>query len=128
MCGLCNRLNVFLLTRDVEGGFVFASLQSQTGQSLLQRFGEATGDLTTFYVVTNYRSESPALLSKSRAALFVVSRLGGFWPALGTFGVLPTAMLDAVYDLIARYRYRFFGRDETCPVPAPEHRQRFIDI
>jgi predicted DCC family thiol-disulfide oxidoreductase YuxK len=60
--------------------------------------------------------------------LFVVSRLGGFWPALRVFGVLPTAMLDAVYDLIARYRYRLFGRYETCPVPATEHRERFIDI
>ena len=128
MCGLCNRLNLFLLTRDVQEVFSFASLQSRTGQSLLQRFGKATGDLTTFYVVTDYRADSPALLSKSRAALFVVSRLGGVWPALGVFGVLPTAILDAVYDLIARQRYRFFGRYETCPVPAAEHRQRFIDI
>lgn len=128
MCGLCNRLNVFLLTRDVQAVFAFASLQSQTGQSLLQRFGKATEDLTTFYVLTDYRAESPELLAKSRAALFVVSRLSGFWPALGTVGVFPTAMLDAVYDLIARYRYRFFGRYETCSVPAPEHRQRFIDI
>ena len=128
MCGLCNRLNVFVLTRDVQGVFAFASLQSQTGQSLLKRFGKATEDLTTFYVLTDYRAESPVLLAKSRAALFVASRLGGLWPALGTFGVLPTAMLDAVYDLIARYRYRVSGRYETCPVPAPEHKQRFIDI
>jgi predicted DCC family thiol-disulfide oxidoreductase YuxK len=79
-------------------------------------------------VITNYCAESPVLLAKSRAALFVSSTLGGWWPMLGVFGVLPTAILDAAYDLIARYRYRFFGRYETCPVPAPEHRQRFIDI
>lgn len=128
MCGLCNRLNAFLLTRDAHGVFAFASLQSQTGQSLLRRFGKATVDLTTFYVVTNYRAESPALLAKSRAAFFVLSMLGGVWPALGVFRMLPTAVLDAAYDQIARYRYGFFGRYETCPVPAPEHRQRFIDI
>lgn len=81
VCGLCNRLNLFLLTRDVEGVFAFASLQSQTGQSLLRRFDKATEDLTTFYVIANYCAESPVLLAKSRAALFVASRLGGFWPA-----------------------------------------------
>jgi predicted DCC family thiol-disulfide oxidoreductase YuxK len=128
LCGLCNRLNAFILTRDAQEDFGFASLQSPTGQSLLRRFGLATSGLTTFYVVTDYSADSPELLAKSRAALFVLSRLGGVWPALGVFGVLPTAILDAAYDLIARYRYRLFGRYEACPMPAPEHKQRFIDV
>jgi len=66
VCGLCNRLNGFLLPRDRDGVFAFASLQSATGRSLLSQFGKDAAGLSTFYVVTNYRSDSTALLSKSR--------------------------------------------------------------
>src|SRR5437660_10678298 len=72
VCGLCNRLNAFLLTRDTRGVFDFASLQSAAGQSVLRRFDRNAEDLTTFYVVTDYRSESSALLSKAGPALFVM--------------------------------------------------------
>ena len=64
VCALCNRLNNFVLPRDNRGVFDFASLQSAMGRSALQRFGRNPDDLNTFYLVTNYRSESSALLSK----------------------------------------------------------------
>jgi predicted DCC family thiol-disulfide oxidoreductase YuxK len=128
VCGLCNRLNQFVLPRDRRGTFDFASLQSGMGRSVLRRFGKNPGDLNTFYVVTNYRSDSPALLSKSRASLFLVKELGGPWRWLGLFGVLPTALLDWGYDLVARNRYRFFGRYETCLMPSDEYKTRFIDV
>jgi predicted DCC family thiol-disulfide oxidoreductase YuxK len=128
VCGLCNRLNAFVLPRDTSGIFAFASLQSATGQSLLKRFGKTTSDLDTFYVVTNYRSDSPGLLAKSRAALFVLSTLGGIWRSFAPFRVLPAWLLDIGYDLIARNRYRFFGRYDTCLVPTPQYKQRFIDV
>src|SRR5437667_1872938 len=72
--GLCNRLNNFVLARDTRAVFDFASLQSTVGRSTLARFGRNPEDLNTFYLVTNYRSESPALLSKASAALFVTKR------------------------------------------------------
>jgi predicted DCC family thiol-disulfide oxidoreductase YuxK len=128
VCGLCNRLNTFLLPRDVDAVFAFASLQSEAGQSLLKRFGRASDSLDTFYVVTNYRSASPVLLAKSRAALFVLTTLGGFWRWLALFGVLPSTLLDRAYDVIARNRYRILGRSETCLLPAPEYKTRFIDV
>jgi predicted DCC family thiol-disulfide oxidoreductase YuxK len=128
VCGLCNRLNAFLLPRDPSGIFAFASLQSATGQSLLKRFGKPTADLDTFYVVRNYRSESPDLLAKSRAALFVLSTLGGIWRLSAPFRLLPASLLDIGYDLIARNRYRFFGRYETCLLPTSQYKQRFIDV
>ena len=128
VCGLCNRLNNFVLPRDARGLFDFASLQSAAGRSALERFGRNPEDLDTFYVVTNYRTQSPALLSKADAALFVMTRLGAPWRWLGLFGMLPTALLDWVYDLIARYRYRLFGRTETCVMPSAEYKQRFIDV
>lgn len=128
VCGLCNRLNQFVLLRDTRAVFDFASLQSITGRSILQRFGRDIGNLTTFYVVTNYRSESPALLSKARATSFVMKTLegGGMW--LRAFRILPKALLDLGYGLIARNRYRIFGRYESCLVPSAEFRKRFIDI
>lgn len=128
VCGLCNRFNTFLLPRDRDSVFAFASLQSAVGQSVLKRFGKATDDLDTFYLVTNYRSESSVLLAKSRAALFVLTTLGGVWRSFGLFRVLPSGLLDAVYDVIARNRYRLFGRYETCVNPSPEYKQRFIDV
>jgi predicted DCC family thiol-disulfide oxidoreductase YuxK len=128
VCGLCNRLNTFVLPRDAEGVFDFASLQSATGQSLLKRFGRNPEDLNTFYVVTSYRSESSVLLSKAEAGLFVMKALGVPWRWLGLFRVLPIRSLNAAYDLVARNRYRLFGRHETCLLPSAEYRSRFIDV
>jgi predicted DCC family thiol-disulfide oxidoreductase YuxK len=128
VCGLCNRLNQFVLPRDIAGVFAFASLQSGAGRSALARFGRSSGDLNTFYVVTNYRSAAPRLLSKAAAGLFVMKTLGAPWRWLGLFGILPQALLNFGYDLIARNRYRLFGRADTCLVPSPEYRQRFLDV
>jgi len=124
VCALCNRLNNFVLPRDNRGVFDFASLQSAMGRSALQRFGRNPDDLNTFYLVTNYRSESSALLSKASAALFVMKKLGDPWRWLGLLGVL----MDRVYDLTARYRYRLFGRYESCLMPSAEYKKRFIDL
>jgi predicted DCC family thiol-disulfide oxidoreductase YuxK len=94
----------------------------------LQRFGRNPEDLNTSYLVTNYRSESPALLSKTSAALFVIKKLGDPWRWLGLFEVFPSALLDRAYDLTARHRYRLFGRYESCLMPSAEYRKRFIDL
>lgn len=128
VCGLCNGLVRFLLPRDTDGVFVFASLQSAIGQSFVRQFAETADDLTTFYVITNYRSASPVLLAKSRAALFVSETLSGFWRTARLLRLVPPALLDRVYDLVARHRYRLFGRSDTCPLPAPGDRHRFIDL
>lgn len=127
VCGLCSRLNAFVLKRDSKGIFAFASLQSETAQSLLQRFGRAPDALDTMYVVVDYRSQSAVLLAKSNAALFVAATAGGGWRWLGIFRVLPVWFRDQVYNLIARNRYRVFGKYETCLLPTPEYRRRFID-
>jgi predicted DCC family thiol-disulfide oxidoreductase YuxK len=84
-------------------------------------------DLSTFYVVVDYRTQQARRLSKSRAALFAISALGWPWKAAGLFGILPAAFLDRLYDLIAGNRYRVFGRHHHCLIPQPEYRSRFID-
>ncbi len=128
VCGLCNRLNRFVLKRDTIGVFQFASLQSRLGQSLLRGYGTDPGNLKTLYVVVNYGSQSPVLLSKSRAALFVLKTLGGPWRLAAILGVFPRRLLDWAYDLVARHRYAVFGRYESCLMPSPEYKNRYIDV
>jgi predicted DCC family thiol-disulfide oxidoreductase YuxK len=83
--------------------------------------------LDTFYIVANYRSESPALLSKTRAAFFVMEILDCDG-ALRALRMFPNALLDLGYDLIAFNRYRMFGQSESCLMPSAEFMKRFIDI
>jgi predicted DCC family thiol-disulfide oxidoreductase YuxK len=127
VCGLCSRLLQFLLAHDHRGVFRFASLQSTTGQAMVARAGGEPQALSSFYVVANYRSPEARALTRSRAALFVAGQLGWPWTAARLLGVLPKALLDRAYDLVARSRYRIFGRFDQCLVPSPEHRGRFVD-
>jgi predicted DCC family thiol-disulfide oxidoreductase YuxK len=127
VCGLCNRLVRFVLAHDHRAIFSFASLQSAIGRTMVERFGGDPRDLNSIYVLANYRTPRINPFAKSRAVLFIASELGWPWKALCVAGVLPTTMLDSIYDLVARHRYRIFGRSETCPVPDPQVRNRFID-
>jgi predicted DCC family thiol-disulfide oxidoreductase YuxK len=127
VCGLCSRLVQFVLMHDRECVFDFASLQSPTGRALVERAGGNPEDLSTFYAFPDYRAPEARPLTKARAALFVMYALGWPWKMARLFGVLPTALLDRLYDLVARNRYRVFGRREHCLIPSPEYRSRFVD-
>lgn len=127
VCGLCSRLVQFVLERDPGGEFRFAPLQGSFARALLLRHGRDPEALDTLYVVIDASTPSERLLCKARGGLFILRQLGGGWRAAGVLGVLPTVLLDFGYDLIARVRYRLFGKYDTCRVPAPEHLDRFID-
>jgi predicted DCC family thiol-disulfide oxidoreductase YuxK len=126
VCGLCSRLLQFLLDHDHRSVFRFASLQSATGRAMVERFGGNPDDLTSFRVVANYRDEA-RMFSRSSAALFVARELGWPWKAATAMGVMPAAILDHIYNLVARTRYGLFGRFDVCLTPRPEFRRRFID-
>jgi predicted DCC family thiol-disulfide oxidoreductase YuxK len=127
VCGLCNSLLQFLLTHDRRGVFVFASLQSRTGRAVVESLGGDPADLTSFYVLANYRTDGSRILARSQAALFVAGQLGWPWKAAVIARVLPNAVLDRAYDVIARNRYRVFGRFGQCLAPRSEFRGRFIE-
>lgn len=127
VCGLCNRLLQFLLEHDRRAAFSFASLQSPAGRALVERFGGNPDELSSFHVVANYRASHARMFSRSSAALFVASQLGWPWKLAVLLRVLPAASLDRVYNVIARNRYRMFGRYEQCPTPRPEFRDRFVE-
>ena len=127
VCGLCSRLLQFLFKHDRRAVFVYAALQSATGRATVQRFGGNPDELTTFYVLADYRTDGARLLTRSSAALFVAREMGWPWKAAAFLTALPRPIRDHAYDLVARSRYRLFGRVEYCAIPRPELRRRFID-
>ena len=123
VCGLCNRMVRFILERDANDSFRFAALQGAYARALLASHGKDPDDLDTVYVWT----DDGRLLSRAAAALFVLKEIGGPWRLLAAAKVLPMSVLDRWYDRVARSRYRVFGRLETCPVPDPRWRAKFLD-
>jgi predicted DCC family thiol-disulfide oxidoreductase YuxK len=129
VCGLCNRLVQFVLRRDHDAVFRFASLQSALAAHILTRHGANPNDLDTFYVVVNYNEDGEALLSRSDAVIEVLKQLGGIWRvAAFALGIVPRFLRDWAYRVVARNRYRVFGRYDTCPLPSEATRSRFLDI
>jgi predicted DCC family thiol-disulfide oxidoreductase YuxK len=128
VCGLCNRLVQFLLAHDHRAVFAFAALQSATGRAIVERCGGNADDLTSFYVLANYRTDHSRMFNRAGAALFIAGELGWPWKkAAALMRVVPRAILDRLYDAVARSRYRVFGRYDQCLMPRPEFRSRFVD-
>jgi predicted DCC family thiol-disulfide oxidoreductase YuxK len=127
VCGLCHRLNRFVLARDRAERFRFAALQSDLARKILTRHGRDPRDLDTLYLVLGHGRPDERLLRKSDAALWILRELGGPWRAAGALRVVPRPLRDVGYDLVARTRYRLFGRYDACPLPDPRHRARFLD-
>ncbi len=127
VCGLCNRSVKFILAHDRPGLFRFAPLQGPFAAGVLARHGKDPTRLETVYVVLEPGRPTERLLSKARAALFVLKSLGGAWGASRVFGLLPDGLLNVGYDLVARSRYRLFGKSDACLLPDPAVRTRFLD-
>lgn len=122
VCNLCNASVQWVLKRDRKGAFRFASLQSETGQELLKAFGFSQKNFDTVVLIDGGR-----IYTRSDAPLEVVRRLGGGWPLLTVFKIIPLAVRNAVYDWVACNRYRWFGKREACMLPRPEWKDRFLD-
>jgi predicted DCC family thiol-disulfide oxidoreductase YuxK len=129
VCGLCNRLVQFVLRRDRNAIFRFASLQNAFATPILTRHCASPNNLDTVYVVMNYELPDEYLLSRSEAILFVLKQLASRWQALASLlQLLPKSLRDAVYNAVARRRYRIFGRTEACMLPPDQGRNRFLDL
>lgn len=127
VCALCNGLVTFILARDRTGVFRFSSLQGDFARETLARHGRDPDALDTLVVVVDPGSPRERLLDRSTAALFVLQRLPGIWRFAGrAMAILPSALRDVGYRLVARTRYRTFGKYDVCPVPPPEVRDRFL--
>lgn len=128
VCGLCNRLVQFILQRDTHDRFRFASLQSEFARELLTRHGRDANDLDTMYVVKDHGQATESLLTRSDAILFTLSQLGGIWKLPAAARVVPRSLRNVAYGIVARNRYRVFGKHESCMLPEPKHRAKFLDV
>lgn len=123
VCNLCDASVNFIIDRDPQGALHFASLQSATGQRLLLEHGRG-GELPDSLVLL----DAEGVWVESDAALRVAKLLTGPWKAVCVARVLPKRLRDVLYRLIARNRYRLFGRRDACRIPTPELRARFLDL
>ena len=128
VCGLCNRLTQFVLQRDRDDRFRFASLQSPFAARVLGRHEVNPGDLDTVYVVLDFDQPGEHLVSRSDAVLVILQNLGGSWRLSATLSrTLPQGLRNWLYNLVARHRYSVFGKLEACQLPDARHAQKFLD-
>lgn len=126
VCGLCDRFVQFLIQIDRHDRLRFAALQSDLGTRLLRDAGRDAGALETVIVIADYGIPSQRLLDRSDAAIFAIASAGGLYGAAVGLRIFPRFLRDAVYRLIARSRYRIFGRFDACPIPTPATRAKFL--
>jgi predicted DCC family thiol-disulfide oxidoreductase YuxK len=122
VCNLCNRSVQFIIKRDKKKQFLFASLQGKTGGELLKKFDLPANVFNSFILI-----EGENIYSRSTAALRIAKQLGGGWKLLYGFMILPRFIRDAIYNLIAKNRYKWFGKRDECMIPTPELKERFLD-
>jgi predicted DCC family thiol-disulfide oxidoreductase YuxK len=121
VCTLCNASVDLVMRNDSKRRFRFASLQSDVGQRILRDHGFSQTEFESVIYVRN-----GVLHTKSGAALRIAARLDGLWPILAVFLLIPPFLRDPVYAWIARNRYAWFGKRETCRVPTDEERSLFL--
>jgi predicted DCC family thiol-disulfide oxidoreductase YuxK len=122
VCNLCNGFVPFVIARDPRRRFQFGALQSAAAQRVLALHEAPPPQSETILLVEDGR-----LLTRSTAALHILRRLSFPWPLAAVFLAVPRPLRDAIYALVAKRRYRWFGRREQCMVPTPELRSRFLD-
>jgi len=121
VCNLCNGVVQFLIARDPDIRFHFTTLQGETGGAVLKEFALEKESMRTLIYLRHGK-----IHLRSSAALHIARDMRGLWPMAYGLIIVPRFLLDAVYDLVARYRYRWFGRTESCMVPTPELTARFL--
>lgn len=125
VCGFCNKTVQLLLDADKRRTLRFAALQSDYGAQVVARHPQLANVDSVVFVAHPQTSDEQVFV-RSTAALKVASYLGGMWRLALAAYVIPRPLRDALYDLIARYRYRFFGKYDACLLPPPEVRARFL--
>jgi predicted DCC family thiol-disulfide oxidoreductase YuxK len=122
VCNLCSGSVQFILKRDKKNQFLFGSLQGNYGQEMLRKYRLPANEFNSFMLI-----EEEKLYTKSSGALRMLKHLGGAWALLYVFIVVPKFIRDAVYNLVARNRYKWFGKKNECWLPGPEWKARFLD-
>lgn len=122
VCNLCDNTIQFVIRHDKKDVYRFVSLQSELGQKIIRHLGiSATMDSTILY------EPNKAYYYKSDVAFRILKDISGIHKILLLFSVLPKSMLDSIYDYVAKNRYRWFGKKESCMIPTPELKDKFLE-
>lgn len=121
VCGLCDHTVQFLLRVDRRQVLMFAPLQGETAAAMRARHSEISGDIDTVVYIEDGRVHQ-----RSRAFVRLARQLPYPWRALSWLWIVPRPLSDLAYRLVARLRYRLFGKFDTCKIPSPEERARFL--
>lgn len=121
VCNLCNKSVDFVIRRDKKRIFRYAANQSEAGAAILRQHGVEEGEQQTVYLLQNGK-----LYRRSTAALRIARRLPFPWFLGWTWMIFPRFLRDWVYKWIARNRYKWFGKKDTCRLPTPEERSLFL--
>ena len=122
VCNLCNQSVNWIIKRDAKNKFQFASLQSNYGKNVIDKFG-----IKEDYMNTVILLENEYIYLRSEAALRIMKHLGGIYSPVYALILIPAFIRDAIYNFVARNRYRWFGKSETCRLPTPEEKAKFLE-
>ncbi len=122
VCNFCNKTVKFIIRNDSKAKFRFASVQSESGQLLLGQLGFPLDRFDSLVYISDSK-----FYVKSTAVLRILRELGRGWQLLYAFVIIPLFLRDGVYNLIAKRRYKWFGKRETCLIPSQEYQVRFLD-
>lgn len=121
VCNLCNSAIQFIIKRDKNKQFLFASLQSDAAQDILLHFKQKNYDFDSIIFIENGKMHQ-----KSTASLKISRHLTGFWKYSYVLIIIPKFIRDFCYSLIAQNRYKWFGKKESCMIPTKDLKSRFI--
>ena len=123
VCNFCNAGVNFIINQDKKKVFRFAALQSDAGQRLAEEYHLPKKDFDSFILI-----DKGKVYNKSAAGFKVYGKLPWYWKWTQVFWIVPRFITDAVYDFVARNRYKWFGKRDECMLPTPEIRSRFLDL
>ncbi|WP_410005240.1 thiol-disulfide oxidoreductase DCC family protein [Aequorivita nionensis] len=121
VCNLCNGAVTYIIKRDKNNVFKFAALQSEIGQQLISKFNIDTSKVDSIIFIDGEKH-----YTKSSAALHIAKQLSGAYPLLFGFMIVPKFLRNSVYDYIAKNRYKWFGKKESCMIPTAELKSKFL--
>lgn len=122
VCNLCNSSVQYVIQRDKKDEFRFVALQSELGQKIIKHIGIANSNIDSIVLYL----PGIAYYYKSSAVIEIAKSLQGFFNYGMLFRFLPNALRDVVYDYIARNRYKWYGKKESCMIPTPELKAKFL--
>ncbi|NRB60950.1 MAG: thiol-disulfide oxidoreductase DCC family protein [Winogradskyella sp.] len=123
VCNLCNSSVLYVIKRDQNNRFLFAPLESETGQAVIKKFNIDTDAIDSILL---YKPKNDKIFFKSTAALQVGKHLGFPLNLASIFFIIPTFIRNWVYDYVAKNRYKWYGKKDACMIPTPELKSKFL--